>query len=304
MSSQEALAVDIGLVPEARPYRPWVELARRFAANRLALGGLGVIFVLVALAVVFYGLELAGVGWPYDPTATDVSRRFLGPSLAHPLGTDHLGRDVLSRMLYGTRISLTVGFVAVGFAVTIGIIVGAVAGHFGGWVDNVLMRLVDVVICFPRFFLVLTVVALVKPSLWNIIIVLGLTGWTGTARLIRGEILSLRERDFVVAARAIGAGAGRIILRHLVPNALTPVLVSATLGVAGAILTEAGLSFLGFGVQPPQPTWGNILTEGRLYIFDAWWLTVFPGLAILVTVLAFNLVGEGLRDAWDPRLKI
>ncbi len=164
--------------------------------------------------------------------------------------------------------------------------------------------MVDIVICFPRFFLILTVVALVKPSLWNIIIVLGLTGWTGTARLIRGEILSLRERDFIQAARAVGAGAPRIILRHLVPNALTPVLVSATLGVAGAILTEAGLSFLGFGVQPPQPTWGNILTEGRLYIFDAWWLTVFPGLAILLTVLAFNLVGEALRDAWDPRLKV
>ncbi len=192
---------------------------------------------------------------------------------------------------------------AVGISVTIGIIIGAVAGHFGGWVDNVLMRLVDVVICFPRFFLILTVVALVKPSLWNIIIVLGVTGWTGTARLIRGEILSLRERDFVQAARALGADASRIIFRHLVPNALTPVLVSASLGVAGAILTEAGLSFLGFGVQPPQATWGNILTEGRLYIFDAWWLTVFPGLAILVTVLAFNLVGEGLRDAWDPRLK-
>lgn len=289
---------------EAKPYNPWREFYHRFCANRLALGGLLVIFALVVVSTAFFIMELAGVGWPYDPAATNVAARFLGPSPGHLLGTDHLGRDVLSRMLFGARISLTVGFLAVGISVTIGIIVGAVSGHFGGWVDNLLMRLVDMVICFPRFFLILAVVALVKPSLWNIIIVLGLTGWTGTARLIRGEILSLRERDFVQAARALGADAPRIILRHLVPNALTPVLVSATLGVAGAILTEAGLSFLGFGVQPPQATWGNILTQGRLYIFDAWWLTVFPGLAILVTVLAFNLVGEGLRDAWDPRLKI
>jgi peptide/nickel transport system permease protein len=299
---QQAAVQEVAL--GARPYRPWREFLRRFFANRLALGGLAVILSLVVVSVAFFLMELAGVAWPYDPAATEVAARFLGPSAGNVLGTDHLGRDVMSRMLFGARISLTVGFVAVGISVTIGIIVGAVSGHFGGWVDNVMMRLVDVVICFPRFFLILTVVALVKPSLWNIIIVLGLTGWTGTARLIRGEILSLRERDFVQAARALGADAPRIILRHLVPNSLTPVLVSATLGVAGAILTEAGLSFLGFGVQPPQATWGNILTEGRLYIFDAWWLTVFPGLAILATVLAFNLVGEGLRDAWDPRLKI
>ena len=304
MAISSELTIDGEYVGAAEPYRPWVEFARRLAANRLALWGFGIIVFLVAVSAGFYCLELAGVGWPYDPAATEVASRFLGPSPAHPLGTDHLGRDVLARMLFGARISLTVGFVAVGISITIGIIIGAVAGHFGGWVDNFLMRFVDVVISFPRFFLILTVVALVKPSLWNIIIVLGLTGWTGTARLIRGEILSLRERDFVQAARALGADAPRIILRHLVPNALTPVLVSATLGVAGAILTEAGLSFLGFGVQPPQPTWGNILTEGRLYIFDAWWLTVFPGLAILVTVLAFNLVGEGLRDAWDPKLKV
>lgn len=304
MSLEREHVVDQEPVEAGEPYRPWAELAHRFATNRLALGGLVVIGALVAVSAVYFGLELTGGAWPYDPAATDVASRFLGPSLAHPLGTDHLGRDVLARMLFGARISLIVGFVAVGIAITIGVVVGATAGHFAGWVDNVLMRMVDIVICFPRFFLILTVVALVKPSLWNIIIVLGLTGWTGTARLIRGEILSLRERDFIQAARAVGAGAPRIILRHLIPNALTPVLVSATLGVAGAILTEAGLSFLGFGVQPPQPTWGNILTEGRLYIFDAWWLTVFPGLAILLTVLAFNLVGEAIRDALDPRLKV
>jgi peptide/nickel transport system permease protein len=303
MATEHVQLIEQDTPEEAAPYRPWREFAHRLGENRLAMGGLAVIGILVLTSAAFFVLELTGVTWPYDPGATNVAGRFLGPSLSHVLGTDHLGRDVLARMLFGARVSLTVGFVAVGIAVTIGIVVGAVAGHFGGWVDNFLMRLVDIVICFPRFFLILTVVALVKPSLWNIIIVLGVTGWTGTARLIRGEILSLRERDFVQAARALGADAARIIFSHLVPNALTPVLVSATLGVAGAILTEAGLSFLGFGVQPPQATWGNILTEGRLYIFDAWWLTVFPGLAILVTVLAFNLVGEGLRDAWDPRLK-
>lgn len=304
MAQANAQTADQVLVEATEPYRPWTELARRFSANRLAMGGLVIIALLVAISLTYFFLKLTGRTWPYDPDATDLASRLLGPSAAHPLGTDQLGRDVLSRMLFGAHISLTVGFVAVGIAITIGIIVGATAGHFAGWVDNVLMRVVDIVICFPRFFLILTVVALIKPSLWNIIIILGLTGWTGTARLIRGEILSLRERDFIQAVRALGANAPRIILRHLVPNALTPVLVSATLGVAGAILTEAGLSFLGFGVQPPQPTWGNILTEGRLYIFDAWWLTVFPGLAILVTVLAFNLVGEGIRDAWDPRLKV
>lgn len=304
MTASPETAVAGQMLEATEPYRPWREFARRLGASRLAVGGLVVIVVLVVISVSFYIMELTGMKWPYDPDATNVASRFLAPSFTHLLGTDHLGRDVLARMLFGARISLVVGFVAVGIAVTIGIVVGAVAGHFGGRIDNFLMRLVDIVICFPRFFLILTVVALVKPSLWNIIIVLGVTGWTGTARLIRGEILSLRERDFVQAARAMGANASRIILRHLVPNALTPVLVSATLGVAGAILTEAGLSFLGFGVQPPQATWGNILTEGRLYIFDAWWLTVFPGLAILVTVLAFNLVGEGIRDAWDPRLKV
>lgn len=304
MTASPETAVVGQIVGAEEPYRPWREFVRRLGASKLAMGGLVVIAALVVISVSFYLMELTGVSWPYDPDATDVASRFLAPSLTHLLGTDHLGRDVLARMLFGARISLVVGFVAVGIAVTIGIVVGAVAGHFGGRIDNFLMRLVDIVICFPRFFLILTAVALLKPSLWNIIIVLGLTGWTGTARLIRGEILSLRERDFVQAARAMGADASRIILRHLVPNSLTPVLVSATLGVAGAILTEAGLSFLGFGVQPPQATWGNILTDGRLYIFDAWWLTVFPGLAILVTVLAFNLVGEGIRDAWDPRLNI
>jgi peptide/nickel transport system permease protein len=243
------------------------------------------------------------VHWPFDPGATEVSQKLKPPSAIHPFGTDQLGRDVLTRMLHGARISLLVGFVAVGVEITIGILVGSLAGYFGGKVDSVLMRFVDMMMCFPTFFLILTVVALLKPNFWNVMIVIGVTSWMGTARFVRAEFLSLKTRDFVVAARALGAAGPRIIFRHMLPNALAPVLVTATLGIASAILTESGLSFLGFGVQPPRPSWGNILSDGRLYIFDGWWMTFFPGLAILITVLSFNLFGEGLRDALDPRLK-
>jgi len=196
-----------------------------------------------------------------------------------------------------------VGFVAVAISIFIGILVGAVAGYYGGWTDNILMRFVDTMLCFPTFFLILTVVALLGPGIFKIMVVIGVTSWMGTSRFVRAEFLSLRERDFTQAARALGVKDLRIIFRHILPNALAPVFVTATLDVATAILVEAGLSFLGFGVQPPAPSWGNILTEGRTYIFDAWWLTVFPGLAILITVLSFNLLGEGLRDAIDPRLR-
>jgi peptide/nickel transport system permease protein len=206
-------------------------------------------------------------------------------------------------MLYGSRISLSVGFVAVAISIFIGILVGAVAGYYGGWTDNILMRFVDTMLCFPTFFLILTVVALLGPGIFKIMVVIGITSWMGTSRFVRAEFLSLRERDFTQAAKALGVKDLRIIFRHILPNALAPVFVTATLDVATAILVEAGLSFLGFGVQPPAPSWGNILTEGRTYIFDAWWLTVFPGLAILMTVLSFNLLGEGLRDAIDPRLR-
>jgi peptide/nickel transport system permease protein len=232
-----------------------------------------------------------------------IEAKLLGPSIEHPIGTDHLGRDVLSRMLYGARISLAVGFVAVGISICIGILVGSIAGYYGGVVDTILMRFVDIMMCFPVFFLVLTVIALLGPNIFNVMVVIGITSWMGTSRLVRAEFLSLKEREFVLAARALGLTDRRIIFRHILPNALAPVIVSASLGVAGAILLEAGLSFLGFGVQPPSPSWGNILTEGRTYIFDAWWLTIFPGFAILITVLAFNLVGEGLRDALDPKLR-
>ncbi len=276
---------------------------RRFRKNPLAKACGVVILVLFLIGAVFWTFSVFRIHWPHDPDATDIAQKLRPPSLAHPFGTDQLGRDVLTRMLHGSRISLLVGFVAVGVSITIGILVGSLAGYLGRAADSVLMRFVDMMMCFPTFFLILTVVALLKPSFWNVMIVIGLTSWMGTARFVRAEFLSLKERDFVVAARAVGASGGRIVFRHMLPNALAPVLVSATLGIAGAILTESGLSFLGFGVQPPNPSWGNILSDGRLYIFDGWWMTLFPGLAILITVLAFNLFGEGLRDALDPRLK-
>jgi peptide/nickel transport system permease protein len=225
------------------------------------------------------------------------------PSGEHLLGTDILGRDVLSRIIFGSRVSLKVGFVAVGLATLIGLIVGSSAGFYGGWVDLVLMRLVDLMLCFPSFFLILAVIAILEPSIWIIMVVIGLTSWMGVARLVRAEFLSLRQREFVVAARALGASNFRLIVRHMLPNALAPVMVSATLGVAGAILTESALSFLGLGVQPPTPSWGNILTAGKDNIEIAWWLSLFPGLAILITVMSYNLLGEGIREAIDPRLK-
>jgi len=270
---------------------------RIFRGRPMAVGGAVVIVILFLISVFAFLLA------PYDPGKTDVSLKLKSPSSRNYVGTDQLGRDVFSRMLHGSRISLSVGFVAVAISILIGILVGAVAGYYGGWVDTILMRFVDTMLCFPSFFLILTIVALLGPNIFNIMIVIGITSWMGTARLVRAEFLSLRERDYVQAAKALGAGDRRIMLRHLLPNALAPVFVSATLKVASAILIEAGLSFLGFGVQPPAPSWGNILTEGRTYIFDAWWLTVFPGIAILITVLSFNLLGEGLRDALDPRLR-
>jgi peptide/nickel transport system permease protein len=270
---------------------------RHFKKNRLGVGGLVIIVIVFFIAIFAPFLSF------YDSGKTDVSLKLKPPSFQHYLGTDQLGRDVYSRMLYGSRISLSVGFVAVGISILIGILVGAMAGYKGGWVDSLLMRFVDIMLSFPSFFLILTVVAILRPNIYNVMIVIGITSWEGTARFVRAEFLSLRERDYVQAARALGVKDRRIIFRHILPNALSPVFVTASLGVASAILIEAGLSFLGFGVQPPAPSWGNILTEGRTYIFDAWWLTVFPGLAILITVLSFNLFGEGLRDALDPRLR-
>jgi peptide/nickel transport system permease protein len=224
-------------------------------------------------------------------------------------GTDELGRDVFARMLQGSFVSLSIGFIAVGISVAIGILLGGLSGYYGNvklgfiTVDTLIMRFTDVMLCFPTFFLILTVVALLPPSIYNIMIVIGVTSWMGTARFVRAEFLSLREQDFVVAAKALGLPERRIIFRHMVPNAMAPVLVSATIGVASAILTESALSFLGFGVQPPFATWGNILSDGKGFIFDAPWLFFIPGFAILIVVLAFNLFGEGLREALNPKLR-
>jgi peptide/nickel transport system permease protein len=372
-----------------KPFAPresrWSEFWRLFRKNRLAFSGL-VIFVLFFFTAVT-GLVLTSGTKPFfDPALVRLEEK-LRPPLSTPhveslsrdavprlgiylFGTDDLGRDVFSRMMQGAWVSLTVGFVAVGISVLIGILLGGISGYYGqhsvtvgqliaailpilalgflaaramtpgigflvlaalffifsrwsrkrvrrqgetGWtrvlsigaisIDTLIMRFVDIMLCFPSFFLILTVVALLPASIYNIMIVIGLTSWMGATRFVRAEFLSLREQDFVTAARALGVGSGRIIFRHMVPNAVAPVLVSATIGIASAILTEAALSFLGLGVPPPHATWGNILSDGKSFIFDAPWLTFIPGAAILIVVLSFNLFGEGLRDALNPRLR-
>jgi peptide/nickel transport system permease protein len=355
---------------------------RLLKKNRLASAGLAIFVIFFLIACV--GLVLTSGTKPlFDPALVRLPEK-LRPPLSKPnlevlqpeqipplgvflLGTDELGRDVFARMLQGAWVSLTVGFVAVGISVLVGIFLGGIAGYYGqlsirmkdiipaclflaggtglafgfihigfaliaialvslplffrlgrraighaNWerlrrdaisVDTLVMRFVDIMLCFPSFFLILTVVALLPASIYNIMIVIGLTSWMGTTRFVRAEFLSLREQDFVTAARALGVGDLRIIFRHMIPNAVAPVLVSATIGIAGAILTEAGLSFLGFGVPPPHATWGNILSDGKNYIFDAPWLTFAPGFAILIVVLSFNLFGEGLRDILNPKLR-
>ena len=362
-----------------------LELLAFIRRNTLAYSGM-IIFVLFFIIAVLGLLLTSGSNPVFDPATVRLEDKLM-PPLSRPsmdippehippfgiylFGTDDLGRDVFSRMLQGAWVSLTVGFVAVGISVIIGLILGGMAGYFGTYylklmevlggivilgeffyllakgisiymlllivtvslflvilgtkriktqlsghsplkrlllkdiisVDNLMMRIVDIMLCFPSFFLILTVVALLPASMYNIMIVIGLTSWMGTARFVRAEILALREQDFVTAARALGVRNWSIIFRHLVPNAIAPVLVSATIGIANAILTEAGLSFLGFGVPPPHATWGNIISDGKRFIFDAPWLTFIPGTAILIVVLAFNLFGEGLRDIINPRLR-
>jgi len=271
-------------------------IGKRFSKNRLSVIGAVTVLLLITISL------LAPFIAPYDPTAIDVRHTLSPPSKTHLLGTDELGRDLLSRIIWGSRVSLKVGFVAVGIAIVIGIVIGAIAGFYGGKVDAILMRFVDIMLAFPTFFLILAVIAILEPNIFTIMAVIGITSWMEVARLVRAEFLSLKERDFVGAARAVGVSDTRLIFRHILPNALSPVFVAATFGVAGAILIESGLSFLGLGVQPPDPSWGNILTAGKDNIEIAWWLSLYPGLAILITVLSYNLVGEGLRDALDPRL--
>ncbi len=258
--------------------------------SRASQAGAMILLVLAVIAIAAPWIA------PHDPLRTHLPDALLGPSAAYPLGTDQLGRDVLSRLIYGARISLSIGFIAVGIAIAVGVAVGGLAGFAGGWADAVLMRLVDTMLSIPTIFLLLAIIAFIGPGIYVIMAVIGLTSWMGVARLVRAEVLSLKEREYVLAARAIGASSWRVLTRHVLPNAMAPVIVSATLGVGGAILTESVLSYLGLGVQPPMPSWGNILNEGRVALGVAWWLTVSPGVCILITVLAFNLLGEGIRE--------
>jgi len=269
---------------------------KRFSRNKLAVIG-GII-----VAALFFVAVFAPLVSPYDPNDIDRKHILEPPGLQHLLGTDDLGRDVLSRMIWGAQISLSVGFVAVGISIIIGMTFGSLSGYYGGWADRIIMRLIDIMLSIPTFFLILAVIAFIGSGIWNIMIIIGLTSWMGVARLVRAEFLSLKEREYVLAAKAVGASGLRIIFRHIMINSLAPVLVSAVLGIAGAVLVESALSFLGIGVQPPTPSWGNILTLGKDNMEIAWWLSVFPGLAILITVLGYNLLGEGIRDALDPRL--
>jgi peptide/nickel transport system permease protein len=309
-------------LPEAPLGSPMQEFWRIFRRDHLALSGLFVLVLLLVMAIA--GKALTEWLVVFDPATVRLVDKFRpplsGPSELVPaadlpvlgfylLGTDELGRDVFARMMQGSFVSLSIGFVAVGISTFIGILFGGLAGYYGNVrlgfisVDTLVMRFTDVMLTFPTFFLILTVVALLPPSIYNIMIVIGLTSWMGTARFVRAEFLALRDQDFVVAAKAAGLPEMRIIFVHMVPNAIAPVLVSATISVATAILTESALSFLGFGVQPPDATWGNILSDGKGFIFDAPWLFFIPGIAILVVVLAFNLVGEGMREAMNPKLR-
>jgi peptide/nickel transport system permease protein len=285
-------------MPAAEATAPPAKKRRRYGP----LFWLG-LFLVVAVSLL---AMLAPFIAPFDPDAIrldeGLSTIFKPPSWEHWMGTDALGRDVFSRMLHGARVSLWVGFVSVGLASCIGVALGLLAGYYGGLADEAIMRAVDIMLCFPSFFLILAVIAFLEPNLVNIMVIIGLTSWMGITRLVRAETLSLRERDFIAAARLAGTKPRIILFRHVLPNALAPVLVSATLGIAGAILTESSLSFLGLGVQPPMASWGNMLLEGKQALGIAWWLSMFPGFAILLTALGYNLLGESLRDILDPRL--
>ena len=314
----------MSLDPEAMPppETPWQEFLRIFQKDYQALFGFWVLMILLVTALA--GKALTEWWVVFDPEVVRLTDKFLPPfsvpsldslSIDRPfggvylMGTDELGRDVFARMFQGSFVSLSIGFVAVGISLGIGILLGGLAGFYGhvklGFItiDTLIMRFTDAMMCFPTFFLILTAVALLPPSIYTIMIIIGLFSWMGTTRFVRAEFLSIRELDYVTAAKALGIPEARIIFRHMVPNALAPVFVSATIGVASAILTESGLSFLGFGVPPPDATWGNILSDGKGFIFDAPWLFFIPGMAIFIVVLAFNLVGEGLREALNPKLR-
>lgn len=301
MATDQLTAEDI-VAPPARTARRsaslWSDALHRLRRNRVAiLGGIVVAFVtLLAIASPLVA--------PYDPIKVSTSEALQAPSVGHPFGTDQFGRDILTRVLYGGQISLRIGLIAVGIASTFGVVLGLLAGYYGGWVDAVIMRLIDMLLAFPGILLALAVVGILGPSLINVMIAVGIANIPHYTRVVRASVLSIKSSVYVEAARVIGCGDIRIMFQHILPNALASVIVLATLGVAGAILTGAGLSFLGLGVQPPTPEWGAMLSGGRDHLRNSWWITTFPGLAIVVTVLAINLLGDGLRDALDPRQKL
>ena len=308
MAALPPSSVATPVVPLAAPRpsadREWVTLLRRLVRRRTALFGMLVVLGVMLAAV------LAPVVSPFDPLEQDIGQRLREPGWQdaqgrlHPLGTDHLGRDILARIVFGSRIALVVGLAAVAISGVLGMLIGLIAGYFGGRVDDFLMRLADIQLAFPFILLAIAVIGVLGPSLQNIIIVIGVSSWVVYARVVRGEVLSIREREYVQAAIALGSQHWRVLRHHVLPNTLTPWLVVATLDMARVIVIESALSFLGLGVQPPTPTWGGMLADGRVYLSTAWWLATFPGLAILITVLGINLFGDGLRDTLDPRLKV
>ena len=272
------------------------ELLSAFKRNKLALVSL--LFILLVIFAAIFAPFIS----PYNPDKINVNVILQPPSFTHWLGTDQLGRDVFSRLIYGSRISIEVGFIAVSISLFIGVITGAFSGYYSGLIDSLLMRFVDIMLTFPSFFLILAISAILKPSIINIMIIIGLTSWMGVARIVRAEFIQNRQKDYVLAAKASGASDLYIIFSEILPNCIAPILVSATLGIAGAILIQASLAFLGIGIMPPTASWGGMLSRGKTYIMIAWWLTLFPGLAILMTVLSFNLIGEAVRDALDPKV--
>lgn len=304
MDHQEAAESLVLVRPGREVEREWLSFLTRLARRRTALFGLVVVVVVMLVALFAPWLS------PFDPLEQEITQRLRAPGWqdasgrVHVLGTDHLGRDILARIIHGSRIALVVGFAAVAISGVLGMAIGLVSGYFGGRIDDLFMRLADIQLAFPFILLAIAVIGVLGPSLQNIIIVIGVSSWVVYARVVRGEVLSLREREFVQAAVALGSQDWRVLLHHVLPNAFTPWLVVATLDMARVIVVESALSFLGLGVQPPTPTWGGMLADGRVYLSTAWWLATFPGLAILVTVLGINLLGDGLRDTLDPRLKL
>lgn len=277
----------------------WREVWRMLVKNKMAMVGLFILVVLVLLAL------FADVIADYDTVVIkqNLASRLQGPTAAHWLGTDEFGRDIFARLIHGTRVSLKVGILAVGLAIVVGGILGAISGFYGGTIDNIIMRAMDIFLAVPSILLAIAIVSALGPNIINLMIAISVSSVPSYARIVRASVLSIRDQEFIEAAKAIGASNTRIIFKHIIPNALAPVIVQGTLGVANAILSIAGLSFIGLGIQPPAPEWGSMLSGGRQYLRYAWWITTFPGLAIMITILSLNLLGDGLRDALDPRLK-